>query len=292
MSDLTARPALSATVGQRNSHAGTGRSRGDELLFARRTRGDPRAREALIERFLPLSRSLARRYEHSGEPLEDLVQVASLALVKAVDRYEPSRGCAFSSFAVPTIVGELKRHFRDRSWTVRPPRDLQELTLNVERATSDLWQQHDRAPTIAELAAVIGRDEEQILEALHARAGRSALSLHAPAGGGDEQPALEDRLGTVDPGFERAESRVALRGLLAGISPRARHVLRLRFEDDMTQAEIGTRLGVSQMQISRILRGALQQMRHVAQQHQHLSDRRARSDTRPRTRRTDNHVTG
>jgi RNA polymerase sigma-B factor len=241
------------------------RSRMDRTLFARHDAGDPRAREQLIRRFLPLARSLARRYDHSGEPLEDLVQVASLALVKAVDRYEPARGCAFSSFAVPTIVGELKRHFRDRGWAVRPPRDLQELTLRVDHAAERLTRELDRTPTVSELAAAIGSADELVLEALQARGGRSAVSLHAPAYGQDEQSALQDMLGSSDDGYARAEARVLLDGLLAGVSPRAREVLRLRFEQDLSQAEIGALVGVSQMQISRIIRQALQCLREAAE---------------------------
>jgi RNA polymerase sigma-B factor len=251
------------------------RSRADRLLFARHVAGDPRAREQLIRRFLPLARSLARRYEQSGEPLEDLVQVASLALVKAVDRYDAARGCAFSSFAVPTIVGELKRHFRDRAWAVRPPRDLQELTLRVAHAVERLTKELDRAPTVSELAAATGSTDEHVLEALQARGGRSALSLHAPGYGQDEQAALQDTLGSSDDGYARVESRVLLDGLLAGVSPRAREVLRLRFEQDLSQAEIGALVGVSQMQISRILRQAIEQLRHVADQHERIHDEAA-----------------
>ena len=272
MTGPTASAALPATLGQPDQEH-RARARGDSSLFERLAAGDPRAREALIERFLPLARSIARRYEASAEPLEDLVQVASMALVKAVDRYDPATGYAFSSFAVPTIVGELKRHFRDRSWTVRPPRDLQELTLKIERETRDLWQQHSRAPTVAELSKVIGCSDEQILEALQARAGRGRLSLDAPSGSEDDQPTLADRLGTKDAEFERAESRVLVDGLLEMVSPRAREIVRLRYYEDMTQAEIGARLGVSQMQISRILRQTLHQLRHVAQQQQQIGDR-------------------
>jgi RNA polymerase sigma-B factor len=246
----------------------------DRLLFARRDAGDLRARNELVERFLPLARSVARRYERSSEPLEDLVQVASLALVKAVDRYDPARGYAFSSFAVPTIGGELKRHFRDRAWAVRPPRDLQELTLRVERATERLSQQLDRAPTVTELAAAVQSTDEYVLEALQARSGRSTLSLQAPAGAQDGESTLQDMLGVSDDGYVRAEARVLLDGLLTGVSPRAREVLRLRFEQDLTQAEIGARLGVSQMQISRTIRQAIDQLRHVADQHQRMLDAR------------------
>jgi RNA polymerase sigma-B factor len=225
---------------------------------------DPNARAALIERFLPLARSLARRYQRSGEPLEDLIQVASVALVKAIDRYDPARGCAFSTFAVPTITGELKRHFRDLTWTVRPPRDVQELTLRVDTALVRITQQLDRSPTTCELAAAAGLDEEQVLEALQARCGRSGLSLHAPQGERGDVTTLQDTLGAEDPDIARAETRAELSGLLKTVSPRAREMLRLRFEEDMTQAEIGAVFGVSQMQVSRILRQTIAQLRDVA----------------------------
>ncbi|MEA2183960.1 MAG: polymerase sigma-B factor, partial [Solirubrobacteraceae bacterium] len=247
------------------------RARDDERLFkAWLHSGDRRARAALIERFLPLARSLARRYHRSGEPLEDLIQVASVALVKAIDRYDLARGCAFSSFAVPTITGELKRHFRDHSWTVRPPRDVQELTLRVETALIRLTQQLDRSPTTTELATAAGLDEEQVLEALQARCGRTGLSLQAPQGDPGEATTLEDTLGAEDPDIARAETRAELNGLLKTITPRAREMLRLRFEEDMTQAEIGSIFGVSQMQVSRILRQTITHLRYVADQSEAL----------------------
>jgi len=177
--------------------------------------GDPHARAALVERFMPLARSLARRYESSGEPLEDLVQVASLALVKAIDRFDTSRGHAFTSFAVPTIVGELKRHFRDRTWAVRPPRELQETIMRLDRASVRLSQELDRAPTIGELAAAVGAADEQILEAMQARSGRGTLSLHGTQSHAPDAATLEESLGTADEGFERAESRALLDGLCA-----------------------------------------------------------------------------
>jgi RNA polymerase sigma-B factor len=274
MTALTVAPARSASSATPTAEAARVRARGDAALMARRAAGDPRAREALIERFLPLARSIARRYENSGEPLEDLVQVASLALVKAVDRYDPSRGNAFSSFAVPTIAGELKRHFRDRTWTVRPPRDVQELTIKVERVSTELWQRNDRAPTVAELAAELELDPEQILEALHARTARGRLSLDAPTGSGDERPSLGEVIGGVDDGYDQAESRALLDRLLATVSERDREVIRLRFEEDLTQAEIGELLGVSQMQVSRIVRQTLAQLRHVADQQQRIIEQR------------------
>ena len=250
------------------------RTRLDRALFARRDRGDMRARDELIERFMPLARSIARRYESSSEPLDDLIQVASLALVKAVDRFDPARGCTFSSYAVPSIVGEIKRHFRDRSWAVRPPRELQELTLRIERGRTELSQQLDREPTVGELATLLEVGDERILEGLQARTGRSALGLQARVGGQDDQVVLQDTLGFDDDGFDRAEQRAVLDSLMNALPARDREVLRLRFEADLTQAQIGARLGVSQMQISRIIRQAIAQLRHVADQQEMLAERR------------------
>jgi RNA polymerase sigma-B factor len=271
MQELTERPTDPQTAQPPPDASGQQRARMDRLLFARRAAGDPRARNELIERFMPLARSLARRYELASEPLDDLVQVASMGLVKAIDRYEPGRGCAFSSYAVPTIVGELKRHFRDRTWTVRPPRALQELTLRVEQARSRLSQDLERPPTVSELAAATGSTDEDVLDALQASTARGALSLQSPTGGWDEDAELQDTLGASDDGYAHAETRVLLDALLAGLTPRARVVLRLRFEQDLTQAEIGALLGVSQMQISRIIRQALGRLRHIADQQQRPS---------------------
>jgi RNA polymerase sigma-B factor len=254
------------------------RARAERILFAACDAGDPRAREALVERFLPLARVLARRYERSGEPMDDLVQVASLALVNAIDRFDRAHGYAFSSFAVPTIVGALKRHLRDRTWIVRPPRKVQELALRVEQATRRLEQDFDRAPTVSELATAVDSDEEQILAALHARGSRHALSLQSPGIDQGEDSALQDTLGCFDEGFALAESRVMLAGLMPVLSPRLREVLRLRFEQDLTQAQIGRLLGVGQIQISRLIHQALAQMRRVADQQERLTDRRLRSE--------------
>ena len=264
----TPRPAQ-PSAGDRSA-----RTRLDHTLFARLADGDLRAREELIARFLPLARSIARRYEQSGEPLEDLVQVASLALIKAVDRFDVDRGIAFSSFAVPTIAGELKRHFRDRGWAIRPPRDLQERALRVESAVQTLTARLDRSPTVPELAAEIGVSDEEILEALQARGARATLSLEAPVGTPDGEAALQDRMGVVEDGYRQAEIGAQLEGLLALVDPRVRLVLRLRFERDLTQSEIGELLGVSQMQVSRIVRGALAQLRAVAQTQERLLDAR------------------
>ena len=243
------------------------RAREDTRLFkAWIERDDRAARAQLIERFLPLARSLARRYQRGSEPLDDLVQVASIALVKAIDRYDPSRGYAFSSFAVPTIAGELKRHFRDHTWMVRPPRGIQELTLRVEGALTRLTQQLDRSPTTSELADAVGASDEQILEAMQARSARGALSLHAPQGDPGDATSLEDTLGAEDRDIERAEQRAELDRLMQSVSPRARAMLRMRFEEDMTQAEIGAVVGISQMQVSRILRQTIARLHAISEE--------------------------
>jgi RNA polymerase sigma-B factor len=237
----------------------------DRELFALARSGDARARERLAERYLPLARRLARRYQRSEEPLEDLVQVASLGLLKAIDRFDSSRDVAFSSFAVPTILGELKRHFRDRTWSVRVPRDLQELALRVDRTVAELSLGKRRAPTVSEIAEAVGATEEQVLDALGAAGAYHAGSLDAPRPGRADADtpgeSLADSLGEEEGGFERAEQRATLAPLLAHVSPRERLVLTLRFGEDLTQAEIGERIGVSQMQVSRLIRQALIRLR-------------------------------
>ena len=251
--------------GARTAHPHrTSTRRADRILFARRDQGDQRARDELIERFLPLARSIARRYDTSREPSDDLVQVASLALIKAVDGYDPEKGYAFSSYAVPTISGELKRHFRDRTWALRPSREVQERVLQVQTAARELTARLDRAPTVPELAAELGFTDEEILEALHARRIRDTLSLQSPAGTRDDDAVLGDTLGVAEDGFAQAEARIELAGLLRGVAPRTELVLRLRYERDLTQAEIGALLGVSQMQVSRIISGAITQLGLIA----------------------------
>jgi RNA polymerase sigma-B factor len=251
------------------THAGRGaeRTRQDRALFLRYHQdGDAQARDQLVERFLPLARQLARRYQRAGEPLDDLMQVASMGLIKAIDRFDPEREIAFSSYAVPTILGEIKRHFRDRTWAVRVPRDLQELTLRVDRAVGQLSEELRRQPSVSELAAAVGADEEQVLEALQAGGAYRAVSIDAPRGStGDEESAtLAESVGIDEDGFDRAEDRATLANLLATVTPREREVLRMRFEEDMTQAEIGAVIGVSQMQVSRVIRQALSRLRAAA----------------------------
>jgi RNA polymerase sigma-B factor len=235
----------------------------DSELFARlRANGDVRARELLIERYLPLARRLARRYQHTDEPIEDLVQVASIGLLKAVDRFDASREVMFSSYAVPTILGELKRHFRDRTWSVRVPRDLQELALRVDQTVTRLSVGKRRSPSVAEVAQAVEVSEERVLEALEAMGAYRAGSLDAPRSVRDEDAdTVAESLGSSEQGYDRAEERATIEPLLGRISSRERTVLRLRFEEDLTQAEIGERIGVSQMQVSRLIRQALARLR-------------------------------
>jgi RNA polymerase sigma-B factor len=243
------------------------RVQADRALFERYVeRRDPVDREVLVERFLPLARQLARRYERPEEPFDDLFQVAALGLVKAIDRFDLSRDVAFSSYAVPTILGELKRYFRDRTWSVRVPRDLQELALGVDRVVTALSTGLHRQPTVREIAGALGLDEERVLEALEASAAYRATSLSLPRGGEDEAgETLGDTIGTVEEGFDLAESRATLEQLMRAVTPREREVLRLRFEEDLTQAEIGAVIGVSQMQVSRIIRQSLARLRAAAE---------------------------
>jgi RNA polymerase sigma-B factor len=252
----------------------TRRSRGsrerheERVLFALHAAGDARARCALIERFMPLARSLALRYQRSAEPLDDLLQVASLGLIKAVDGFDTTRDVAFSSYAVPTILGEIKRHFRDRTWAVRVPRDLQELSLKIDRAIGRLAESLHRQPSVAELAAAVGATEEEVLEALQAGGAQRALSFQARRGGTDDDAAeLGDTIGIDEDGFGLAEKRATVAALVVMLTPRERDILRMRFEEDMTQAEIGAVIGVSQMQVSRIIRAALARMHTVAAAH-------------------------
>jgi len=247
--------------------SGAERSRQDRELFVRYRNGDAQAREQLVARFLPLARQLARRYQRASEPLDDLMQVASMGLIKAIDRFDADREIAFSSYAVPTILGEIKRHFRDKTWAVRVPRDLQELTLKVDRVVGELAENLHRQPSVAEIAAAVGFDEENVLEAMHAGGAYRAVSFDAPRSAGDadgEAATLADSIGFDEEGFERAEERATLARLMAGLSPREREVLRMRFEEDMTQAEIGAVIGVSQMQVSRVIRQALARLRAAA----------------------------
>jgi RNA polymerase sigma-B factor len=228
---------------------------------------DPRIREELVERNLPFAKRLARRYRGASESFDDLLQVASLALVNAVDRFDPERGIPFSAFASPTILGELKRHFRDRAWTVRVPRGLHDRMAQVEKAVAELTEKLQRSPSVAEIAERLEIEPTDVLEVMEANHNRRPLSLDRPVGGEDSdeaQPA--DWIGSEDKNFEVVEGRVALDSALPALDERERLVLRLRFVEDMTQSQIAEKIGHSQMHVSRILRRALAKVREQVRQ--------------------------
>jgi RNA polymerase sigma-B factor len=241
-------------------------SSGDRLaeaqLFVRhQEHGDQAAREELVERFLPLARDLALRYAYMDEPFDDLLQVASVGLLKAIDRFEPGRGTKFTSYAAPTILGELKRHFRDKSWALHVPRLLQERTLAMSRETEALTKSLGRSPSVREVAMALGCSAEQVLEAQEVAMSYEAASLDAPTAGDDEEGrALVDMLGGEDSGYELTESRDAIAASWRTLPVPERQVLELRFVHDLTQREIGALIGYSQMHVSRLLKRALQRL--------------------------------
>jgi RNA polymerase sigma-B factor len=233
------------------------------VLFVRYQRDrDAATRERLVARFMPLALHLARRY-HTRADNDDLAQIASIGLLKAIDRFDPDRGLAFSSFAVPTILGELKRYFRDHGWTVRVPRDVQDLTLRLDRAVERLTGALGRAPTTAELAEHLNATAEQVVEALAAHSAHRPDSLDRPLADGREET-MSHVGGANDPNFERAEDAATINALLPALSERDRTILQLRFHHDLTQAEIGRRVGVSQMQISRSIQASIATLQHLA----------------------------
>ena len=229
-----------------------------------RRRGDQRAREELAARYMPLARSLALRYRHTPEPVDDLIQVASIGLLKAIDRWDPERGTALASFAVPTILGELRRHFRDCTWIVKPPRATQELALQVIRVREQLWRKLGREATVDDLAAALERSPDDVVDALAAAGGQYALPLDTPVGPAEEGATHLERLGGLDIALGGVEDRLLTDQLLKGVDRRAQAVLRMRFELELRQREIAERIGVSQMHVSRILRDTLATLHHHA----------------------------
>jgi RNA polymerase sigma-B factor len=251
--------------------SGRGLNTHTKLLFRSYLRtGDPLARETLVHRYLPLARSLARRYARSSEPYEDLVQVASLALVKAVERFDPERGSEFRAFAIPTILGELKRYFRDAAWAVHVPRSVQERALEIEAVAERLTTSHGRAPTVNQLAADLSLSHEEILDGLMAAEAYDTLSLdesrrsRGGSGGDGDETTVGETLGAEDERYELIEADAAVADAVRCLPQRERHILHMRFVKEMTQGEIAARMGVSQMQISRLLRRALTQLRTIA----------------------------
>ena len=238
----------------------------EEHLFERYQReGDMMAREKLVERFLPLARRLARRYERASEPPEDLVQVASVGLVKAIDRFEPEQGSGFSSYAVPTILGELKRHFRDAGWALHVPRGMQERVLKVNEAIERLSGPVGGSPTPQQIADELNLPVEEVLEAMEAGAAYDTVSLDAPLrSSDDEKTSLADAVGSLDERLDLVEHSASLGRALRAMPERERSILYLRFAEGLTQVEIAERVGISQMHVSRLIRRALERLRVVA----------------------------
>jgi RNA polymerase sigma-B factor len=232
----------------------------DALLSAYHRDGDREARDRALVELMPLVRSLASRYAGRGEPLEDLVQVGALGLIKAVDRFDVDRGVKFSSYAVPTIVGEIRRHFRDKAWAMHVPRRLKELSVRLSRLLDDLTTELGRSPTVAELAEAAGAEEEDVIDALDSAHAYSTRSLHAPLEeGGDDS--LAEKLGTTDAGYGEVEDGTLVAAGLDALDERERRIVELRFFEEMTQSQIAAELGISQMHVSRLLRRALVTMR-------------------------------
>ncbi|MDZ4827615.1 MAG: SigB/SigF/SigG family RNA polymerase sigma factor [Actinomycetota bacterium] len=226
---------------------------------------DRRLRNELIEAHKSLAAHLARRFSNRGEPFDDLLQVAYLGMLKAVERFEPDRGLEFSTFATATVEGELKRHFRDKTWSVRVPRRPQELHLRLGNAINEFSQRHHRPPRAAELAEELGVSEEAVLEAMEVGGAYRSTSLDAGTTDSGDDFTLESRLGIADAGFNLAEHRVVLEQLLEGLPERERMIVRLRFFDELTQTEIAEQIGISQMHVSRLLARTLTQLRERLQ---------------------------
>ena len=233
-----------------------------DLLRRYHERGDLEARERLIEQYLPLVRSLARRYSYRGEQLEDLVQVGCIGLIKAIDRFDVDRGVELTTYATPNIIGEIKRHFRDKGWSIRVPRGLQELNVRLSHLIEDLTVQLERSPTIPELAKAAGVEEEEVLEALESGQAYATLSLSAPASG-DDNSDLDplDSLGQIEHEYEVSEDRAVLAPGLKILDDRERRILQLRFYEGLTQSQIAQQVGISQMHVSRLIRRALEKIR-------------------------------
>src|SRR5919106_1737117 len=238
------------------------RSSGDRLAEALRfgrykAPGDPALREQLVMTYLPLARTIARRYQSPRVPTEDLVQVATIGLMKAIDRYDTDRGVAFSSYAVPTMVGEVQRYFRDHTWGVRPPRDLQERAQRVLAMNRTLGAELGRPPSAGEIAERLGVSLEDVVEALQACDARDTTSLDRPRVIGEEGDTLADTMGGDDGEYDRVEQAITADLLMTHLDAREREIIRLRFHEDLTQSEIGERIGCSQMHVSRLVRGAI-----------------------------------
>jgi RNA polymerase sigma-B factor len=249
----------------------------DDRVLLRRyhEEGDLEARDQLIEQYMSLVRALARRYAYRGEQLEDLVQIGAIGLIKAVDRFDVERGVELTTYATPNIVGEIKRHFRDKGWAVRVPRALQELNVRLSRLIEQLTVEHGRSPTIRELAAAAGVEEEEVLEALESGRAYAAVSLSAGGGGEDDLDPLES-IGAEERQYEASEDRVVLAPGFRALEERERRILQLRFFEGLTQSQIAQQIGISQMHVSRLIRRSLETIRETIEVDQAAGSRRRR----------------
>jgi len=248
------------TGGERDGRSG--RQREDrELLRRYREDGDTDARDRLIASHLPLVRSLARRYAGRGEPLEDIEQVGAIGLIKAIDRFDLSRDVSLATYVTPNVVGEIKRHFRDKGWSIRVPRSLQELSARMSATIDELTARLGRSPSVAEIAEALGTSKEEVLEAMEVGSAYTALSLDAGPGGDEDGTDPLETIGDEDAGFDRSEDRATLEPALGRLPDREREILRMRFEEGLPQTQIAERVGLSQMHVSRLIRRSLATMR-------------------------------
>ena len=232
-----------------------------ELFRRFKEQGDAEARDQLIVNHINLVRFLASRFKNRGESLEDLIQVGTIGLIKAIDRFDPERGLEFTTYATPTIMGEIKRHFRDKGWSVRVPRRLQELSAKVNQATDELTNQLQRSPSVAEIADYLGSSVDEVLEAMESSSAYSSVPLEGGGSGeDDESPSVIDHYATEDPDLAASDDRIVLEQAIADFSPREQEIIRMRFEQGLTQVEIAEREGISQVQVSRLLRRALRRL--------------------------------
>ena len=232
-----------------------------ELFRRYKEEGDEDAREQLIMSHMNLVRFLASKFRNRGEPLDDLIQVGNIGLIKAIDRFDPSRGLEFTTFATPTILGEIKRHFRDKGWSIRVPRRLQELSAKVTQATDELTKELQRSPTTEEVASYLGTSVDEVLEAMESSSAYSPVPLETPTSDDDDAPSVIDRYATEDQQLGVADDRMVIEDTIKDFSPREREIIKMRFVEGLTQVEIAERLGISQVQVSRLLRRTLKKVR-------------------------------
>lgn len=232
-----------------------------ELFRRYKEEGDTEAREQLIVSHLNLVRFLASKFKNRGEPLDDLIQVGTIGLIKAIDRFDPNRGLEFTTYATPTIMGEIKRHFRDKGWSVRVPRRLQELSSKVNQVTDELTKELQRSPSVEEIAKELGTSVDEVLEAMESSEAYASVPLDSPGSGDDDAPSIIDRFGAVDTDLASLDDKMVLSGALAKLEPNERALVEMRFVEGLTQSQIAERMGMSQVQVSRLLHKTLERMR-------------------------------